>query len=250
MAGREERRRGPASVAEADVAALVFAAEMYAVQLDQLATLLGKPAERARATAARWRALGYADSARLGPGPPWIWLTRPGLTACGLRYAATPPALSRLAHIRAVTATRLALSQASAYLAAGAFWRGERRLRATHGLGLRQHLPDGEVHWPDEAPVGWAGECWAIEAELTKKTVSRTSAIMRELLARTGDYGCAAGDAFAPGRPPRHARAIYLCSPAALATVARARDSLGASLAARVEIRNLPAAAAFPGAGR
>ena len=93
--------------------------------------------------------------------------------------------------------------------------------------------------------MGWAGECWAIEAELTPKTVVRTTAIMRELLTRTGDYGCPAAEARVPGAPPRHARAIYVCAPAAAGTVGRARDALG-TLAARIEIRALPAAALVP----
>ena len=99
------------------------------------------------------------------------------------------------------------------------------------------------MHWPDDAPVPWAGECWAIEAELTPKTTSRTVAIMRELLTRTGDYGCAAAEIRAAG-PPRHARVIYLCAPAARPTVARAREALG-DAGARVEIRCLPAGAAM-----
>jgi hypothetical protein len=218
--------------------ALVFAADMYGVQLDQLATLTG--GERpARAAAARWRALGYADSARLGPGPAWLWVTRAGLTACGAANKPTQPALSRLAHIRAVTAARIALEATSGYQAAGAFWRCERRVRSRHGVGLRQHLPDAEVHWPDGSAVAWAGECWAVEAELTPKTVARTVAIMREILARTGDYGCPVADACVPGRPPRHARALYLCSAAALPTVLRARAALG-PLSARIEVRDLP----------
>jgi hypothetical protein len=219
---------------------LVFTGEMYGVQLDQLADLRGVSTERVRAIARGWRDQGYAESGRLGPGPSWVWLTRKGLNACGLAYTATPPALSRLAHIRAVTAARLALERTATYRDANAFWRSERRIRSRHGVGVRQHLPDAEVHWPDEAPVTWAGECWAVEAELTRKTVARTAAIMRELLTRTGDYGCAASDAFVPGRPPRHARAVYLCSPAAFATVSRARSELGAALAARIEIRMLP----------
>jgi hypothetical protein len=110
---------------------------------------------------------------------------------------------------------------------------------------VRQHLPDAEVHWPDGAcgpdgsPVGWAGECWAVEAELTPKTVARTTAIMREILLRTGDYGCPAAEVAVPGRPPRHARALYLCSPAALPTVLRARAELG-PWSARIEVRDLP----------
>jgi hypothetical protein len=234
------------NLAGSDVAGLLFAAEMYGVQLDQLAAVLDVSEQRARAIAARWRSRGHAESARLGPGPPWVWLTRAGLASCGLPYAQAPPALSRLAHIRAVIAVRLALESAPGYRSAGAYWRSERRLRGRQGgrVGLREHLPDGEVHWPDGAPVPCAGECWAVEAELTPKTVGRTVAIMRELLSRTGDYGCPAADVQVPGRPPRHARVLYLCSAAARPTVTRARDALGAA-AARIEIRTLPPGAAM-----
>ena len=62
---------------------------------------------------------------------------------------------------------------------------------------------------------------------------------MRELLARTGDYGSPAAEARAAGQPPRYARVLYVCSPAALGTVGRARAQLG-SLAGRVEVRALP----------
>lgn len=229
-----------------DLAGLVFTAEMYGLQLDHLAAVLGVGEPRARAIAARWRAQRYAETARLGPGGPWTWLTRTGLAACGLPYTPAPPALARLAHIRAVAAVRLALESASGYAAAGGYWRGERRLRARMGgrVGLREHVPDGEVHWPDDAPVAWAGECWAIEAELTPKTATRTAAIMRELLTRTGDYGCPAAETRVAGLPPRHARVVYLCAPAARATVARARDTLG-SAGARIEIRPLPPGAAM-----
>jgi hypothetical protein len=235
-------------VAVRNADALIFAADMYGVQLDQLAALTGGT-RSAGAAAARWRDLGYAQTARLGPGPLWLWVTRAGLAACGLAYTPAQPALSRLAHIRAVAAARIALETTRGYARAGAFWRCERRIRTRHGVGVRQHLPDAEVHWPDGTPAGaphpWAGECWAVEAELSPKTVSRTTAIMREILSRTGDYGCPAADVSVPGRPPRHARAVYLCSPAALSTVLRARDALG-PLAARVEVRDLPPGALFP----
>jgi hypothetical protein len=226
------------TLAVRDADALVFAADMYGIQFDQLAALTG--GERsARAAAKRWRDLGYADTARLTEGPAWLWVTRAGLAACGREYQARKPALPQLAHIRAVAAARIALEATGAYRQASAFWRCERRIRARHGRGIRQHLPDGEVHWPDSAPVAWAGECWAIEAEVTPKTVARTTAIMQEILTRTGDYGCPAAEAAVPGRPPRHARALYLCSPAALTTVLNARALLG-PLAARIEVRDLP----------
>jgi hypothetical protein len=230
---------------------LLFIAEMYALQLDQLAELLGGTTRQARTLAARWASHKLAEVAVLSAGAPWVWLTRGGLQACGLKYAATPPGLARLEHIRAVTATRLALQSVPAYRDGDAHWRSERHLRARLGShrGARDHLPDAEVHWPDApaggAPPAWAGECWAIEAELTPKTVTRTTAIMRELLARTGDYGCPAAEARVAGLPPRHTRAIYLCSPAATGTVLRARDALG-SLGARIEVRALPPAARLP----
>lgn len=232
-------------MATADVHAngLVFTAEMYGMQLDQLAAALGVPQRRAAALAADWTGAGLADAARLGPGPRWVWLTRAGLASCGLPYTATAPALSRLAHLRAVTSARLALAATPQFGAAQAFWRSERRLRARFGrkIGLREHIPDGEVHWPEAAStsVAWAGECWAIEAELTPKTLAKTVTVMREVLARTGDYGCPAADVAVPGVPPRHARVIYLCSPAAWPIVTRARGAV-AGLAARVEIRLLP----------
>jgi hypothetical protein len=239
------------NLAGRDITGLLFAAEMYGVQLDQLAAVLGVSDARARTIAARWRRQRHAETARLGPGAPWLWLTRSGLASCGLPYTYAPPALSRLAHIRAVAAVRLALESAPGYQAGGGYWRSERRLRARLGgrVGLRDHLPDGEVHWPDGSPAAWAGECWAIEAELTRKTVSRTTAIMHELLSRTGDYGCAAADILVPGRPPRHARVLYLCSAAARPTVTRARVALGGA-AGRIEIRALPPGAAMEPAAR
>jgi hypothetical protein len=247
-AGAPRPASAPGNLAGRDVAGLLFVAEMYAVQTDQLAARLGVSHARGQAISLAWRRAGYAESARLGPGRPWLWLTRRGLAACGLPYPATPPALSRLAHLRAVTAVRLALESAAGYRQAEAYWRGERRLRARAGgrVGLREHIPDGEVHWPDGCGAGWAGECWAIEAELTRKTVTRTAAIMHEILTRTGDYGCAADQVRVAGAAPRHARVIYLCSPAARPTVLRARESLGGA-GGRIEVRDLPTGAGMSG---
>jgi hypothetical protein len=225
-----------------DAGGLVFVGEMYGVQLDQLAQVLGVSQRSAIGTVSRWTADGLAESARLGPGARWIWLTKAGLARCGLTYTTAVPALSRLAHLRAVTATRIALAATPQFTDGQAYWRSERRLRSKFGrrMGLREHLPDAEVLWPDGTPLAWAGECWAIEAELTPKTISRTAGIMREVLARTGDYGCPPADVIQPGQPARHARVIYVCAPGARLVVGRSRDTLGA-LAGRVELRLLPA---------
>ncbi len=224
-----------------DAESLTFAGEMYGLQLDHLAQLLGGSQRSATVTVSRWARAGLADSDQLGPGPRWIWLTRAGLAACGLHYTATSPAPSQLAHLRAVTSVRLALAATGQFAQGQAYWRSERKLRARFGrrIAVREHIPDGEVHWPEVGGLAWAGECWAIEAELTPKTVAKTTTIMRELLTRTGDYGCEADAIITPGQLPRHSRAIYLCSPRARHVVAKARDALG-ELADRIEIRLLP----------
>ncbi len=226
---------------------LVFTGEMYGLQVDQLAIVLGASPRHAAKVLTRWREAGWAAAARLGPGQRWVWLTEAGLQACGLPYKASAPGLSRLAHLRAVVASRLALEAAPEYAAGRAYWRSERRIRAQFGrpVGAREHIPDGQLFWPELTPHEWAGECWAIEAELTPKTVDRTVAIMRELLTRTGDYGCPPARVRVPGQPPIHSRALYVCSHDAKPVVVRARSALG-GLAARILVRPLPDAAAPP----
>lgn len=209
--------------------ALAFTAEMHAVQLDQLAVVLGIPAELAGGVVSRWRNLGLAESARLGPGPAWVWLSRTGLAACGMSGPAGPPAPARLARTRAVTAVRLTLQATTAFRRARATWRGERDIRAGRPGGVRGSVPDGELRWPRGAAVSWAGQCWAVQAEVARATAGDTAQVMREL---------------------RYARVIYLCSPAALPVVVQARETLGRA-GARIEIRDLPPGAVLaPAHGR
>ena len=221
---------------------------MYGLQLDQLAVLLGRTDRQARAVVTRWarhgpgrigdprsrtalglahqgRADGLRCSVRSGPARTRATRAHPR----GHRDPAHPGSRTRLPRRRRTLAQRT--SSACPARRAARRARSPARRRGALARGSR-----------GRPPPAWAGECWAIEAELTPKTVARTTAIMRELLTRTGDYGCLAADARVPGLPPRHARVIYLCSPAAVGTAERARDALG-SLAARIEIRGLPATA-------
>ncbi len=125
------------------------------------------------------------------------------MTATGLRYPASRPAISRLAHIRAVLAVRLWLEAGEVYREGRAWWGSERRIRAAIGGRVgTAHIPDAEVHWPSLDGSPYAGQIWAIEAELTPKPLARTVAIMRALLARASDYG--PGVAAEPG--PRSGR--------------------------------------------
>jgi hypothetical protein len=228
---------GTVRLGNRDVAGLLLCGDMYGAAYDLLAGFLGVRPDRLRGIVARWRRAGYAATGRLGPGPAWCWLTRTGLAVTGQRYAPSQPALGRLAHIRAVLAVRLFLQDSDAYRDGQAWWRSERRIRAAAGgrVGV-SHVPDAEVSWPDLPHSAYAGQCWAIEAELTPKPLARTTAIMHGLLARASDYQPAAR----PGPGPRYDRVIYLAAPAARGVVDRAAAALPGSLSARLVVRDLP----------
>jgi hypothetical protein len=126
-----------------------------------------------------------------------------------------------------------------AYREGRGWWRSERRIRAAIGPRVGTgHIPDAEVSWPDLPGSTYAGECWAIEAELTPKPLTRTVGILGGLLDRTADYG---PDTHRPSiRGARYDRVVYLCAPAARGIIRRAADSLTAPHAARLTIRDLP----------
>jgi hypothetical protein len=147
-----------------DVSGLMLCAEQYGAPYDLLAGALDVQPARLRGITARWRTAGYAQTGRLGPGPAWCWLTPQGMTACGLRYPATRPALARLAHIRAVLAARLWLQAGQAWGHYRGWWESERRIRARlrPNIGHR-HIPDAEIHWPSLDASPYAGQIWAAE---------------------------------------------------------------------------------------
>jgi hypothetical protein len=223
-----------------DVAGLLLAGDMYGIPYDLLAAFLGVHPARVRGIVARWRRAGYVATGRLGPGPAWCWLTRSGLAVTGQRYTPARPALGRLAHIRAVLAIRLSLQDSDAYRQGRAWWRSERRIRAAAGGHVGGgHIPDAEVSWPELPESAYAGQCWAIEAELTPKPLARTAAIMAGLLARTADYQPGAR----PGAGARYDRVVYLAAPAARGVVERAAAALPARQRGRLVVRELPAGA-------
>jgi hypothetical protein len=231
--------------------ALRFVAQMYALQLDQVAALLtnyGEPADRApqraREAVEHWRALGYAESEQLSVGEPWVWATRTALDALGLRSRRVRPGKKWLRHTHAVTDVRLALERTDAYRAGGAMWRSERQVRGQLGSPSRdEHVPDAEVHWPAGCASPQAGEIWAVEVELSSKTLEHAARIMRQVLGRTGDYGCPPAAIALPGQPPRYARLVYVCAPTPVQAVLNARGELGSALAAQVEVYDLPESA-------
>ena len=237
-ARRGEARRGGSrkvQLSQRDIDGLLLCGEHHGVPYDLLADALRVPSKKQldRITA-RWRQAGYVDTGRLGPGPGWCWLTREGMTATGLGYPATRPALARLAHIRAVLAARLWLADGPIWADSRAWWHSERRLHAARpAAGRHEHLPDAEIHWPSIEGSPYAGQVWAVEVELTPKPVARTSAIMAGLLS-----------------PMRYATVVYLTAPAARSVVLRAAASLPPGEQNQVAIRDLPATAFTPEAVR
>jgi len=136
-----------------------------------------------------------------------------------------------------VLAVRLSLEDSRAFRDGRAWWRSERRIRAAGGGKVGGgHVPDAEVSWPEMAGSAYAGECWAIEAELTPKPLARTATIMSALLARTADHQPAAP----PGPGPRYHRVVYLASPTARSIVDRAAAAQPAALRSRLVVRDLP----------
>jgi hypothetical protein len=223
---------GTVRLGQRDVAGLLLCGDMYAAPYDLLADALGVRADRLRAIVARWRRARYVQTGRLGPGPAWCWLTRSGLAVTGQPYTATRPALGRLAHIRAVLAIRLSLQRGNAWQQGQAWWRSERRIRAAARTLTTGHLPDAEVSWPEVPGSGYAGQLWAIEAELTPKPLARTTAIMTGLVV--------GGPGARPGPAPRYDRVIYLVAPAARSVVDRAASQVPGPLRGRLAVRDLP----------
>ena len=116
-----------------------------------------------------------------------------------------------------------------AWAAGQPWWHSERRLRADEpAAGRGGHVPDAEIHWPSVAGTPYAGQVWAIEAELTPKAAARTGRIITELLTAM-----------------QYAQVVYLTAPAARPVVTRAAASFPAGQA-QVVVRELPAAAFTP----
>jgi hypothetical protein len=129
-----------------------------------------------------------------------------------------------------VLAARLWLQASPAWTGGQPWWHSERRMRADHpAAGRGGHLADAEIHWPSIAASPYAGQVWAIEAELTPKPLARTTRIMTGLLA-----------------PMQYAQVIYLTAPAARPVVTRAAAGLPPGEHARITVRDLPESAYTP----
>jgi len=230
---RDRRRSdyGEIRLSRRDSYGLILCAEHYAIPYDLAAAALRVQPARLRGILARWRKAGFAATGRVDAGPAWCWLTPAGMAATGLHYPTGRPSLARLAHIRAVLAARMWLEASPTFRQGRPWWHSERRIRAALPKGpAAGHVPDAEVHWPSLPDLPYGGQVWALEVELTPKSLARTARIMGGLLAG----------------PARYSQVLYLTSPAARPVVTRAAARLPAGRQARIMIRDLPSMAFAP----
>jgi hypothetical protein len=180
-------------VTERDITVLRWISEQFAVRADVTRWLLGgdHPLSegRTRQVIDRWRRAGLVNQRRFFLGAePVIWPTREGLRLVLDGYRARTPALSRLAHIHAVSLVRLGLEWRGAVTG----WVPER--------ALYRARPSPDVHVADGEYTDPAGRRTAVEVELTVKAAERLRRIIGDLTLKydhviyvTGDGRVAAG---------------------------------------------------------
>ncbi|MBU3064367.1 hypothetical protein KO481_22890 [Nocardia sp. NEAU-G5] len=148
-----------------DIVSLTVLSEHYGAPLDLVADMHGVSMRSARKLALRWREAGLIGPLQWPiPGPGWVVPTT--VTAekyLGFQVRHWAPTLHMVDHLTSVLRVRLALVGLDSER-----WISERTLR--HDVGptrfgvARPHIHDGRYRKPEG---GW----WAVEVELTPKTV-------------------------------------------------------------------------------
>lgn len=187
VAGKVEEVRGGRAdkgivrLTDRDFASLRWVGEQYAIRMDQLAFLLGRPASAvsdstARGVVSRWVRGRLAEYRKLIAGEPgFVWLTRRGLRHIDLPFKPWEPSAAVLNHIYWVNQVRFSVENRHE----GSKWRSERELRQGSGMQTFDnggHIVDAEAML-NEAVV-------AVEVELTSKSSARRTSIMAELAKR------------------------------------------------------------------
>lgn len=180
---------GKTMVTDRDQFALLWIGQQYGICLDQLQWLLGYYPGRgathtnwisessARDVVRRWKQSGWVYTTRLRLSEsPWIWLSKKGLSRCGLTYTYHDLEKSdwrELDHLYAINEVRLHASD----LETAGRWVSERQLlqRTVRAQG------DDLVHRPD-AILYEKNEVIAIELEISAKETMQLSEILIELV--------------------------------------------------------------------
>ncbi|MEV4234049.1 hypothetical protein AB0J47_02600 [Nocardia sp. NPDC049737] len=169
-----------------DMAGLTILAEMYGAPMDVVAEMLGVSSSRTYRIVSKWAAAGMISDKRLRPvlGPAWIFPTKSSAEALlgrPVRYWVPTPKMA--AHTKAVFQLRLTLTGMDLDR-----WISERQLRAEVGLlkagQQRPHIHDGRYLTND-------GEWWAVEVELTAKSIAAARSSVAQALQVADRADCA-----------------------------------------------------------
>jgi DNA-binding MarR family transcriptional regulator len=190
----KDSRRGHRRPTQREVAILDLIAEQAAIPMDQFPRFLGVDSAEATKLVKELEQIGCVEARKLIAGDePWVWLNSHGARLSDTDFGATEPAVSRLAHTRAINEARLVIAER----APGGRWVCERVLRQIHKHGDK--VPDAAILINDERH--------AIEVELTPKTAAR----LREIIVE---------------HSARYDAVVYFCSPPALALLKRVKKEL------------------------
>jgi hypothetical protein len=165
-----------------DLSILKWIGHQYAVRLDQLQVLMTRESPEQKKMHGnligystmmdrvyKLRDAGYLSYARvLAHGPGWCWLTRAGMDATGLDFAARAPSWINLNHIYAINQVRL--------YANWRYWHAERSIRSS---GKEGPIPDAVIWESDEDRE--QRRSIAIEVELSLKHVVQRERKLRDL---------------------------------------------------------------------
>ena len=175
-----------------EVSGLRLLSEQGAIPMDQLARFLDVDSEKTEKIVRELEQTGCVQKDRpLQGDASWVWLRHRGARLSEAGFAASKPAISRLAHTRAINEARLFVTKR----APEGRWLCERALRRRNEPGLK--VPD--------AIFEIEGERHAIEVELTPKAARRLRWIIAE-------------------HSTRYNAVVYFCSPQALGLLQRIEE--------------------------
>ncbi|MGV9676369.1 hypothetical protein ACWDSJ_13900 [Nocardia sp. NPDC003482] len=169
-----------------DMTVLTILAEMYGAPLDLVASMLGVSRSRAYRIVAKWQRAHMISGNRVRPvpGAMWVYPTRSACEALldrPVRHWVPTPKMA--AHTLAVLQLRLALTGLDLER-----WISERTLRSESGLTKagepRPHIHDGRY-------LTSAGDLWAVEVELTAKSIAAARNSVAQALHVARQAGCA-----------------------------------------------------------
>lgn len=131
-----------------DMFVLSWVADMYTVNFDTLAILLGREGRTREplniksvyGVVRRWEKAGWVQKREIIPSKPnYVWLTKKGLDFVGLEYTEVTPSFGKIIHYEMVNQVRLILEELDGFQG----WISERKYAFENSEKEVKVLPDG-----------------------------------------------------------------------------------------------------------